>query len=233
MQTALPKATLARVLKTLRETGWIRHHEATGRYALAPNAGASPASTAWHARLSGLSADARMVLQRRVPWPTDLGVRDGATMLSIDGPYAGSSMSANFRLLGSRPSMLRSSLGRCYLSFCPEHERRDILAALTRSPSEADRAGLHPEALRRMIAQARESGYATRSASHTSLDSPERFGALAVPVMPHGHAVACLCVVWLLPIATEQQIVHAYLAPLREAAQVIAERLRQACPAPA
>ncbi|KVH02560.1 IclR family transcriptional regulator [Burkholderia sp. AU18528] len=232
MQTVLPKATLARVLKTLGEAGWIRHHARTGRYSLVPGASVPSSSTASHARLSGLSADIRVTLQRRIPWPTDLGIRDGAAMLSVDGPYAGNGMSANFSVLGSRPSMLRSSLGRCYLSFCSEDDRKDILAALARSRVEADRAGLHPDELRRMIAMVRHQGYATRSAAHASVDSPERFGALAVPVLRGDHAVACICVVWIPAIATEEQIVHNYLAPLRDAADALGEKIRRAGWAP-
>lgn len=229
-QTEPPKATLARVLKTLLEAGWIRHHAESSRYTLAPEATASPPSAAWHARLSALAAAPRATLQRQVPWPTDLGVRDGAAMLSIDGPYSHNGISANFRVLGSRPSMLRSSLGRCYLSFCPDAEREEIISILSHSRDEADRAGLHPGELTRMIARVRQQGYATRNASHTSQDSPERFGALAAPILHHGHAIACICVVWILPIASEQEIVATCLAPLQRAALAIGEALRQTDP---
>ncbi|MDT4815383.1 beta-ketoadipate pathway transcriptional regulator [compost metagenome] len=227
-KTGLPKATLARVLKTLREAGWIRHHAESGRYMPAPEATASRTASVWHSRLSELAAEPRAALQRRVAWPTDLGVRDGAAMLSVDGPYERNSIAANFRVLGSRPSMLRSSLGRCYLSFCPEAERQEILAALRHSRDEADRAALHPDELKRMIEQVRRHGYATRNASHTSLDSPERFGALAVPILHNDHAIACICVVWILPIASERQIVETCLEPLQRAALAIGEKLRTA-----
>ncbi len=225
-QTALPKATLARVLKTLRESGWIQYHADSGRYALAPQASAPPPATIRHARLAELASEPRAMLQRRVPWPTDMGVRDGVTMLSLDGPHARNSIAANWRVLGSRPSMLRSSLGRCYLSFCPDAERQEILAALRHSRDEADRAALQADEPSRMIAQVRRQGYATRNASHTSPDSPERFGALAVPILDQGHAIACICVVWILPLAGERQILDTCLAPLQHAARAIGEKIR-------
>ncbi|MNV59243.1 DNA-binding transcriptional activator MhpR [compost metagenome] len=175
--------------------------------------------------LSEQAADARTVLQRRIPWPTDLGVRDGVSMLSLDGPYTGSSLSANFKSLGSRPSMLRSSLGRCYLSFCSAEERHKILSALAHSRSEADRAGLNPDALGRMIKETRQRGYATRNASHTSADSPERFGALAVPVLVRDQAFACLCVVWLPAVIDESEIVKTCLPHLQSAARSIEIKL--------
>ncbi|HEY2255253.1 MAG TPA: IclR family transcriptional regulator C-terminal domain-containing protein [Variovorax sp.] len=227
-RTALPNASLVRVLKTLVAKGWIKRDPVTGRYAPDAAATASQQVIAQVRRLSEHAEEARATLQRRVPWPTDLGVRDGAAMLSVEGPYAGNSLSANFKALGSRPSMLRSSLGRCFLSFCPDEERREILAVLAHSRSEADRAALQPERLARMIAEARQRGYATRNASHTSANSPERFGALAVPVRMHDRVVACLCIVWLPAITTESDIVTTHLSDLQRAARSIEDRLEKA-----
>jgi len=87
-------------------------------------------------------------------------------MLSIDGPHARNSMSANFKVLGSRPSMLRSSLGRCYLSFCAPHEREEILDTLRKSRSAADREGVDPGEIQRLVEQVRGS-LANRQAPDT------------------------------------------------------------------
>lgn len=227
-RTALPNATLNRILNTLLAEGWIRRQPESGRYLLRTDANSSPALAAWHRKLTALAEEPRANLQRQVPWPTDLGVRDGAAMLSLDGPYRRHALSANFWALGSRPSMLRSSLGRCYLAFCPDKEREEILAALAHSRLEADRAGLRPDELRRAVAQIRRQGYATRDATHTSADSPERFGAVAVPVLHNGYAVACLCIVWIPAITDEQQILRAHLGQLLGAARLICDRLAAA-----
>ncbi|MDP9912550.1 IclR family mhp operon transcriptional activator [Variovorax boronicumulans] len=224
-RTSLPNASLVRILKTLVATGWIKRDVATGRYTLDVTAAASEQTMAHVRTLSEHAVQARATLQRRVPWPTDLGVRDGVSMLSLDGPYSGNSLSANFRSLGSRPSMLRSSLGRCYLSFCSVEERNEILAALAHSRSEADRAGLNPDALGRMIQETRQRGYATRNASHTSADSPERFGALAVPVRVREQPFACLCVIWLPAVIDEGEIVRTCLPHLQSAARSIEMKL--------
>jgi IclR family mhp operon transcriptional activator len=223
--TGWPKASLARVLKTLQEEHWIRRSEDTGRYVLSRVSAAHPERADWMDRLSDLAAGPREALQARVPWPTDLGVRDGTAMLSIDGPYARNSLSANFRVLGGRPPMLRSSLGRCYLAFCPDEERQEILAALRKSRLPADREGSRPAEVQRMVEQARRQGYATRSAVHTSANSPERFGALAVPIFARGRVVAALCVVWIPAVVTESTIVRDHLADLQRAAAEIGGKM--------
>jgi len=137
-------------------------------------------------------------------------------------------LAVNYRVLGFRPPMLMSSLGRCYLSFCPDNERKGILEALARSPSEIDRLARSPNDIRRMVAHARERGFAARDPAPTSIDSPDRFGAISVPVHCVHHVIACLSCSWLPAIASEREVVMAYLPYLQAAARAIEEKVRQA-----
>ena len=227
-QTSLPKATLLRILKTLDEGGWIERSESEGRYVPSAAAGEHGASVERRALLSSLAAQPRMQLQKRVPWPTDLGVRDGTAMLILDTHRPMNGLAVNYRVLGFRPGMLVSSLGRCYLAFCPDDERKQIISALARSRYEVDRAVQRPEAIRRMVAHAREQGYAARDPSHMSAESPERFGAIAVPVFHAGRVVACLSCAWLPAVLDERAIARAHLTDLHAAAHAIEARLKQA-----
>lgn len=229
-QTAVPKATLLRILKTLQEAGWVERQELDARYVPTSAAGESGPAVAWRAQLSTLAAAPRATLQRRVPWPTDLAVRDGTAMLILDTHRPINGLAVNYRVLGFRPTMLMSSLGRCYLAFCPDAERQQIVAALARSPLPVDRAARRPDLMRRMVAHARAQGYAARDPSPTSADSPDRFGAIAVPVRGADgeRIVACLSCAWLPAVAAERDIVGAHLADLQAAARAIEARLREA-----
>ena len=225
-QTDIPKATLVRILKTLQENGWVRHNQATGRYLCPTKAGAPSDSSDQRARLAELAQPFRIRLQSRIPWPTDLAVREGSSMLLVDPPDAAvTSLTANYRLLGFRPSMLRSSLGRCYLSYCPDTERQAILDLLNRSTNEADRAELRSNSIRRTVQQTRARGYALRDPSHTSLDSPERYGAMAVPVFCGERLVACLSCSWLPALVNATDIASAYLGELKGSASAIGDKL--------
>lgn len=227
-QTGIAKATLLRTLKTLREAGWIERNELEGRYVPTAAPGDSGAAAPWRARLSAIAAPARATLQRRVPWPTDMAVRDGTAMLVLDAHRPINGLAVNYRVLGFRPRMLVSSLGRCYLAFCPEDERRALVAMLARSTRSPDRMALRPEAIQRLVAQGRAQGYSSRDPSETSLDSPERFGAISVPVLYEQRVIACLSCAWLPQVASEREIVATTLRPLQDAALAIAARARQA-----
>lgn len=223
-QTGIPKASLLRILKTLIESGWVVRNAVEGRYIPAAAPGDSSPAARWRARLSALAAPIRLTVERRVPWPTDLAVREGLTMLILDAHRPVNSLAVNYRVLGLRPSMLISSLGRCYLAFCPDEERREIVAALARLPHAPDRSALRKDALHRLVTRGRSMGYCTRDPSELGFESPERFGALSVPVFAGDQLIAALSCAWLPRVIDETHIAANYLSILRDAANLIGER---------
>jgi IclR family mhp operon transcriptional activator len=227
-QTSLSKATLLRILKTLQEAGWIERNEVENRYVPAASPGASGLALEWRSRLSALATQPREQLQRVVPWPIDLAVRDGLAMLILDTHRPINGLAVNYRVLGFRPRLLLSSLGRCYLAFCPDAERRRLLAALARSPYEVDRAALKSHGASDWPARYRAQGYASRDPSPTSMDSPERFGAISVPILLDDAVVGCISCAWLPAVATEAEIVKRHLADLKAAAEAVRNRLAAA-----
>ena len=227
-QTAIPKASLLRILKTLQERGWIERNELEGRYVPTSSPGESGAAVEWRARLSSLAAQSRAWLQKRVPWPTDIAVRDGVAMLIQDTFRPVQGLTGNYRVLGFRSNMMVSALGRCYLAFCPDAERAQILKAVARSTSELDRPARQPEAIRRLVARARAQGYASRDPSGSSPESPQRFGAVAVPIRHEDRVVACMSIAWLPAVVSEEHIVNAYMADLQAAARTVEAKLRAA-----
>jgi IclR family transcriptional regulator, mhp operon transcriptional activator len=227
-QLGYPKASLLRLLKTLREAGWVEREALEGRYVPAAAPGAVGAAPRWRAQLSALAAPQRAALQKRVPWPIDLAVREGSTMLILDSNRPVNGLSVNYRVLGFRPGMLVSSLGRCYMAYCPETERQDILAALARSTRAPDRRALRADTVRRMVAQVLAQGYATREPSATRPDSPERFGAISVPIFAGTQLLASLSCAWLPEVTSEREIVADYLQALQSTARAVGERVQAA-----
>jgi IclR family mhp operon transcriptional activator len=225
LQTGIPKASLLRILKTLIESGWVVRNELERRFMPAASPGDSGLHTHWRSRLSALAAPVRTTLERRIPWPTDLAVRDGTSMLILDAHRPINGLAVNYRVLGFRPSMVVSSLGRCYLAFCPDDERRSLMALLARTSAIAlDRTVLREDAIQRLIATGRAQGYCSRDPSELGSESPERFGAIAVPVFAGGQLLASLSCAWLPKVTDEPSIVAQCLSALRDAAQLIGER---------
>lgn len=224
-QTGIPKASLQRILKTLREAGWIERNDLESRYVRSAALGVSGPQIRWRAQVSSLSVPLRAALQRRIPWPLDIAVRDGNCMLILDAHRPSNGLSVNYRVLGFRPHMLVSSLGRCYLAHCPDSERQSILTALSRSKRPFDQLAKEPETLRRFVVEARRNGFATRMQSATGKDSPENFGALAVPIYSGATLIACLSCSWLPDVANEADIAMAHLKGMQTTAEAIGRRL--------
>ncbi|CAN5750762.1 DNA-binding transcriptional regulator [soil metagenome] len=220
--SGLPKATLVRVLKTLVESGWVLRHAASGRYSCVTLPGTAAGDHTAHDGLMGIAKPLLTRLQHKVPWPIDLAVRDGLAMLILDTDAGGAlGLAPNYRQLGSRPSMLRSSLGRCYLSHCPAEEREELLQRLRRSTNETDREAARAHVVNRVIAQTRVRGYAVRDALQASPESPERYGALAVPIFAGSLLIACLSCSWLPRFSTTEAIVNEHLADMQATAKLI------------
>lgn len=227
-ELGLDKATLLRYLRTLEDAGFVVRRIADGGYLPVSATAAAP-------RWLPLTAAAQPVLEalsREVPWPTDLAVRDGATMLVLESNRRLASIRVNRDALGFRPHMLWSAVGRAWLAYCGEPERKEILASLRASAAPEDRASRNEEWIERLIADTRNRGHGVRDARHAGLDVglPHPLSAIAVPVRRRDRLLACINLVWILGAATEREIVGRYLPTLNVAATKIASRFGRPVP---
>ncbi|MGE0805039.1 MAG: helix-turn-helix domain-containing protein, partial [Burkholderiaceae bacterium] len=185
-RTALPKATLLRILRTLEESGVVQRRIADGFYLPRADTLAPPAARREHLRLTELAAPHLRALRRQLPWPSDIAVRDGAHMLVLESNRPLSGLSVNRQVVGFRPHMLLSAMGRAYFAFCPADERAALLRELAREAEQAPAlaALLRPAAVERLLADARRRGYGLRDPVHRGPDADmaERFCAIAVPI---------------------------------------------------
>lgn len=229
--TGIPKATLLRILGTLEVAGRVHRRMADGSYL--PVARTDPHVGATAARWSKASATSLLELHRRLPWPSDIAVPDGLHMHVLESNRPLCAVAVNRGVVGFRPDMLESALGRAYIGSCAEDERRRILDGLRaqrhRSTRSAARVQLIVEEVRRL-------GYGRRDPSHIGPDahSAARYSAIAVPIRSEGLVVGCLSCVWLVEVIDEATIVLNYADLLRQQADRIGDALlRQDRPAAA
>lgn len=218
--TGMAKATLLRSLRTLQDCGYISRRLADGGYLPLPLAH----DAARWLPFTEAAGPALETLSRTIAWPTDLGVRDGTSMLVLESNRRLCSIRVNRQALGARPHMLWSAMGRAYLAFCPPAEREEILATLRASRAAEDRAARNARRIERLLKETRERGYGVRDARYGVLDLMRPVSAIAVAVRQGSRVLACLNCVWLADVMEEREVVARYLAPLRAAAEDIARR---------
>ena len=228
--TGLPKATLLRILRTLAERNLVWQRMADGAYLPSSRSARAPGDDA--SRLVEVASPIMAGLCERVNWPSVLTVRRGAQMEVIETNRPRSHVShLPLGPVGARVSMLLTSTGRAYFSFCSQEEREEILAQL--QAEAAPEAALARDAVwvARMVAQTQAQGYGLRDPSMLGegvgprLMSDDGRNSIAVPIIVAGHVAASLNLTWTRRATNASHIVGEHLDALRAAAAETALRL--------
>jgi IclR family mhp operon transcriptional activator len=145
-------------------------------------------------------------------------------MLILESNRPLAAIDVNRDVVGFHPDMALSAMGRAYLAFCPERERRELIEALLQ---EGHRAERWRERVLRIVEETRSRGYAIRDVRHTGpdADSSTQFSAIAVPIHAANRVAACLSCVWLAGVVSESVIATSYLGLLQRTAAEIGARL--------
>lgn len=226
-RTSLPRATILRSLRTLQETGWIvsRGNEVDYR----PGPKLVGATVPSKPRIADLCAPVLHKLTNTVNLPADVAVRRGTRMLIVQSSRHLASFPINARPEGRQPCLLRSALGRAYLAFCPEDERKELINLLEQSTDPDDRPAGVRKWVDRMLAECRQQGYGIREADYWA--GAEDFGAevsaIAVPVKIEDRVIACVNLMWTTGTKNAQDFAKQNLDALRTAADDLAIACKQ------
>jgi len=221
----LPSATLARILQTLEQEGWVSRRLVDGQYRLTSRVSGADALNLARGRLAEIASESLERMHRSILWPSDISICDGSRMLFLESNRGAGPLVIDRRIMDKFPSMLWSAAGRTYLAFCHVAERRKILANLLGSGLPDDEKASDDAWVRGMLAQTRRQGYGQREPGYPSPDQKfmGQLGAIAVPIRARGRTLACLSLVWVLSMASKEQIVQSYLRLLQDTADTIGE----------
>lgn len=228
--TGLPKATLLRILRTLAERNLIWQRMADGAYLPSSRApGPAPDDAR---RLVEVASPVMGGLCERVNWPSVLAVRRGAQMEVIETNRPRSHVShLPLGPVGARISMLLTSTGRAYFSFCSQEERLEILSTLEAEGAPEAALARDPVWLARLVAQTQAQGYGQRDPTIAgegvgrSLMADDGRNSIAVPIIVAGRVTASLNLTWTRRATTAAHIVADHLEDLRAAAAETARAL--------
>jgi IclR family mhp operon transcriptional activator len=230
--SGIPKASLLRILGTLEDAGRAQRRLADGRYLGLPRRAPTPELLP-DSRWSQAAVPSLMALHQRLPWPSDIAVRDGWRMRVLESNRPLCAIAVNRAVVGFRPDMLESALGRAYLGSCPSEERAQILEGLREQRHPGVRSPARVQAILDDVARL---GYGRRDPAHIGPDAntAARFSAIAVPIRSRGTVAGCLSCVWLSDVVDEASVVRDHLERLTEHAYRIGEALAvsSTCPSP-
>lgn len=201
--TKIAKPTIVRMLETLMLDGYVDRDIFSGGYrvtshvqSLSSGFKGTPlileAARAWTLRLT-----------RTVLWPAAIGILEGDHIAIKFTTAAISPWPQPVSSLNMRLDLTTSALGRCYLAFCSDSEREQLLQGATDE--------LMPRYVTTMLRTVRKDGYAMRDGRV----GPKGMQVVAMPIMSGGHAVACLCIGFYTRALSTSQV-ETLLGPMRE-----------------
>jgi len=221
--------TIVRMLETLQHAGYVvRHPERavylpTGR-TLALSVGYEP-----YRELAVIATRILDELHNEIGWPSDLAVFDGEAMLVVHTSRDERRLSFN-RRPGYRAPMLATSIGRAYLAYCGEEERRKVLERAAQSPEPWNDAARDPARAKALFEQVRVNGFATMHDDYSEREYGGRFFAIGTPVQVNGVTVAALNMMLVREVAESKVGVLRFVGPLQRAALELGNALSSVRP---
>ncbi|WP_432694998.1 IclR family transcriptional regulator domain-containing protein [Marinobacterium sp. YM272] len=232
-QTGINKATLLRILKTLQEAGWVFRAVGDSCYRLSFTLNRKVTDSCPEGQLAELAAPIIQEFQGRLRWPVDIAMRDGLTMKIVESTRVQSVFILNRQVMGLRLPFLFSGIGRAYLAFCPDEERRSIIAELRSMKGKEGRLANDTLWLQKLLDQTRRQGYGVRESSYFGVGTTEgeQVEAMAVPVF-HGERVAATVTMsWPKGAIAQSELSRDYYPLLRSVADRLSEQLQAQLPA--
>lgn len=210
-ETGFPKSTIVRMLETLRAEGYVARDNLCGGYRVTSRVQKLNSGYQGISQLIEVARPFTIELTQRLKWPIGIGVIDGDAIAIKYWTGTISPWSHTNTVLGLRPDLLTTAMGRAYLAFCPAEERDRQLAHLRSDPARGFGEEDERE-FRALLERVRRDGYATRDPR----TKPFRTTTLAVPIR-EGDTVHALVSISIFTTAVPRDKVYDQIVvPLQE-----------------
>ena len=223
--TGIAKPTLLRLLRTLASAGYVRRGMVDGLYRPTVNMRRLGGDMDADARLAEIAAPILDDLRNELGWPSDLAIYHRLAMEIVESSRFRKPFDLPFGIMPARHHgplvyrvpMLLSGLGRVYLAFCPEAERRRILGALARSRDPNNRLARDRRRVEAILAVTRAQRHGVRDPAYLN-----EVNAFAVPILGDGRILGCINLLWFAGAHRLPDMLETHLARLWSAADEIA-----------
>lgn len=219
-ETGIPKSTIVRMLETLMAEGYVTRDNMCGGYRITARVEDLHSGYDGISRVIEVARPLAIGLTRRKKWPIGLGAIDGDAINIQFWTGAISPWAHTSTVLGLRPDLLSSSMGRAYLAFCPKDVFEDYLAQF-RADSERNFGEPEEYRFRLIIDRIRSEGYATRDPQ----TKPYRTTTIAMPIFEDGIVQALISISFFKTAVPKHKIAEEIIAPLRNTTTSIEDSL--------
>ena len=210
-ETGFPKSTIVRMLETLRAEGYVARDNLCGGYRVTSRVQKLNAGYQGISQLIEVARPLAIELTHRLKWPIGIGVIDGDAIAIKFWTGTISPWSHTNTVLGLRPDLLTTAMGRAYLAYCSAEERDRHLRQLRADPARAFGADEERE-FRTLLDQVRRDGYATRDPR----TKPYRTTTLAVPIREGENVHGLVSISIFTSAVARDKVVEKIVVPLQE-----------------
>lgn len=219
-ETAIPKSTIVRMLETLMAEGYVVRDNMCGGYRVTSRVQELNSGYNGISRVIEIARPLAIGMTRRNKWPIGLGTIDGDAINIHFWTGAISPWAHTSTVLGLRPDLLSTAMGRAYLAFCPPEQREDHLAKFRVDPQrEFDEAEEYR--FRILLKHIREQGYAYRDPR----TKPFRTTTLAMPLFENDILQALISISFFKTAVPRGKLEEQILAPFRNTTTSIEDSL--------
>ncbi|MFC7400656.1 helix-turn-helix domain-containing protein [Chelatococcus sp. GCM10030263] len=217
--TGLPKPTIVRMLETLITDGYVARDNMFGGYRVTCRVHELTKGYGGISMVIEASRAPAIELTRRMKWPIGIGVLEGDAISIQFWTGAISPWAHTNTVLGLRPTLLSSAMGRSYVAFCPEEEREKLFASMRETVEEF--TAQKENEFRHLLARVRTDGFALRDPR----TEPKQMTTIAVPLMFEDKVLAAMSVSFYKSAVPLQNIAPQIVAPMKETRGKIEENL--------
>lgn len=205
-KTGIPKSSIVRLLRALESEGLVAQSSSYSAYRLLSHVTSLSSGFPKQPAIIDIAEEAMIAFTKREGWPLSLGLFDEGAIVVRASTIPYTSLAPVQSSLEVRLSPVSHAHGQVHLAHLPSAEQKKLIEAIRRSPDPEDVAARDFRAMKQLLVQVRERGYALR---HRILHPQS--STLAVPVFEHGRVAASLGLTWLSAAMPLQQMLEEYL----------------------
>lgn len=218
--TGMHRTTVRRLLETLIHEGYVRCSESDDSYWLERKVRDLSEGYRDEEWVSALAAPLLSELLHEVNWPTDLTTLDGDCMVIRETTHRYSRLSFHRSMVSRRLPLLFTASGRAYLAYCPDSERKELLAMLAVRGGGEGKLARDNAYINKLISETRGKGY---GANYKEWTNESRFAAIALPITHRQRVYGCLGLVYMAKAMSTEVAAERYLGALEKVIAKIAE----------